>query len=198
MPTFPNGKPAHERLDAFLAAFTCFELLPTRPEPDADGFIETCSADEAVTWTIYGRLPDGEALVVHDAEDPRHAAGYLIWLFETTGRSVAVIDPSREKWGFTPQDIADLLACAIHDEIPGHDDPEDFREDDSESHPLAPLREAFVDGSGYSGGIVDLFADAPDLKPDLFAMLAEDFRTTSVKARARMIAAETTIPTGDR
>ena len=41
-------------------------------------------------------------------------------------------------------DLVDLLAERIHDEIPGYDDPADFREDDFEAHPLAELRDGIL------------------------------------------------------
>lgn len=39
------------------------------------------------------------------------------------------------------------MAERIHDEIPGYDGPEDFRDDDFENHPLAELRELLLDAT---------------------------------------------------
>lgn len=41
--------------------------------------------------------------------------------------------------------IAMILTETIHDEIPGYDDPEDFREDDFDNHTYTPLREALME-----------------------------------------------------
>ena len=41
-------------------------------------------------------------------------------------------------------DLTDAVAERIHDEIPGYDDPEHFREDDFDAHPLTYLREQIL------------------------------------------------------
>ncbi|WJS87199.1 hypothetical protein [Paracoccus sp. TOH] len=45
----------------------------------------------------------------------------------------------------TLQRLMETLTETIHDEIPGYDDPEDFREDDFDNHPYTPLREALAE-----------------------------------------------------
>ena len=40
--------------------------------------------------------------------------------------------------------LVDILTTKIHNEIPGYDDPEDFRDDDFDNHPLAAIREDLV------------------------------------------------------
>ena len=46
--------------------------------------------------------------------------------------------------GICLPDLVDLLSQRIHDEIPGYDDPEHFREDDFDAHPLTYLREQIL------------------------------------------------------
>jgi hypothetical protein len=41
----------------------------------------------------------------------------------------------------TIQRLAEALTETIHDDIPGYDDPEDFREDDFDNHHYTPLRD---------------------------------------------------------
>jgi len=105
-----------------------------------------CSAAEAQIWTIYGVTEDGTSEALHDEEHAADAAKALLSFFEALGNApIAYVDADR----IIPEDsfsaLQDRLAEEIHDEIPGYDNIEDFREDDFDNHPLAALREAVVE-----------------------------------------------------
>lgn len=139
--SFPNGKPHAEPLEAFLAQFTGFELAPVRDESTEGDttFMETCAAEDATLWSLYGRLPDGEALLVHDSDDAAEAAAHLARLHRERGAEIAVMDPARGIWRGTPEEIADQLGGQILDDVPAQGHP-DARLDDFDTHPLDALR----------------------------------------------------------
>lgn len=137
--------------NCMTSQWTHYETLiisPVRNESDNDNETrwEVCSAENAQMWTIYGLDTDGCSIALHDEADPVDAASALLRLVEALGgASVVYADADR----FIPEgsfaDLQNRLAEEIHDEIPGYDNIEDFREDDFDNHPLAPLREAIVD-----------------------------------------------------
>jgi hypothetical protein len=68
----------------------------------------------------------------------------VVTLCHITGQPVIYRDLAFASRQGTPADLCDYLTGRIHDEIPGYDDPEDFREDAFDNHPLAGLREQLV------------------------------------------------------
>ena len=120
--------------------------------------IQTCEAREAEIWTIYGRVMEGPAeylgYAVHDAQDEQAAVSMAVAIRDATGKGFMVGDtahglmPREPEMEFTA--IAEWLTDAIHDDLP--DLADDWaRADDFDTHPMAGLREAFVDHSDYAG-----------------------------------------------
>lgn len=134
-----------------LADFTAFYITPCRHTPEQ---VERATAETVEFWAVYGYLPTGEAMAVHDET---HLGDFAAALEEiaATGLPLSYGDEARLTTpGGTLSELADRLAELIHDEIPGYDDPADFREDDFDAHPLAALREAIQER---------IEGDAPDL-----------------------------------
>ncbi|MFD1796877.1 hypothetical protein FQV27_18450 [Paracoccus aurantiacus] len=129
------------------ASFRRFCVSPVRIERGNhyDEAIEVCPPAERAFWSIYGDSGQGWQLV-HDAQDGE-AGRALLALEVATGAPVHYVDCDWRSTGGTVAGLADRLAERIHDEIPGYDGPEDFRDDDFENHPLAELRELLLDAT---------------------------------------------------
>lgn len=136
-----------------LADFAAFYVTPCRAGSE---FVAQGSAETAQFWGIYGTTSEGDSLAVHDAADATEAASALAEIERRSGKPVAYREAMREP---TPNgtllELAEHLTFIIHEEIPGHDEPETFRDDDFDAHPLAELREAVCAASGYDGEPMD-------------------------------------------
>ncbi|WP_299846482.1 hypothetical protein, partial [uncultured Paracoccus sp.] len=129
-----NGLPS----DTTIFDFSGFRVSPVR---DMGGSIEVCEPGEHCFWSVYGfHRSVEEWQIVHDAEDGE-IGEVLAHIVELTGELVEYRDLCHGYANTRLPDLVDLLAERIHDEIPGYDDPADFREDDFDAHPLAELRE---------------------------------------------------------
>lgn len=105
-----------------------------------------CIAADAQIWTVYGVTEDGTSEALHDEEHAEDAATALLRFSEALGNLPVIFACAEHRVPEGPfAELTDLLAEIIHDEIPGYDDPEDFRDDDFDNHPLAALREAVVE-----------------------------------------------------
>lgn len=143
-----NGKPHGDTTAEFLAQFERFELAPVRQE---DGCCEVCGPSEAEFFSIYGRNADGEALVVHDADDAEELARVARAILRAfPGKAVCWFDTDTgclprpdEVPALSIEELADYISDVIFLAIPNGDDP-DSRDDDFESHPLAEIREALL------------------------------------------------------
>jgi len=135
--------------------FNAFELSPCINDP-VDG-VQRCEANMQDFWTIYGCIPNSaEVYALHDALNEDDAAAWLCAVSKETGKGVQF---SCGRTGrllgkmkpFTPSDLAMAMTEEIHDSIPEGDDPDTYRDDDFENHPLAPIREALCAASGAMG-----------------------------------------------
>lgn len=123
-----------------LAPFSAFTIAPTRPEASEGGERPALAPFESMAlWTIGG-LVEGEWLPVHDA-DPDDLAPALAAIARARSAVFQVVSPFYQTPLLTLPELLDRLTTKIHDDIPGYDDPEDFRADDFDSHELAALRE---------------------------------------------------------
>ena len=162
---------AHERFNNLpvgdtLEKYEWFTIAPVRHDESEQATVQ-CEAGWAEFWTIYGWHKDGSdeaacfvADAVHDEFNPRDIVRIARQIANETGKGFMAGDIH---YGYYPRngegpiavtdfkEIAEDLTHAIHeaneDEIPD----EDQRVDDFDNHPLADLREAFVDYSDYSG-----------------------------------------------
>jgi len=149
-----------------LDRFEWFEIMPCR-NAEPEGGIVQCEAGRAEFWGIYGRANEGTgdepfflATAVHDAITPQEAVRIASQISLETGKGFVAGDihfgqfPRR---GGKVKPVADFtelaedLTFAIHEDIEANIAPEDQRVDDFDNHPLAELREAFVEYSDYSG-----------------------------------------------
>lgn len=152
--------------DQSLDHFEWFELVACRHD-ESEGGIVQCEAGWAEFWGIYGRSnhgtkeePEYLATAIHDEFDPLEAVRIARQIAIETGKGFNAGDMQH---GFFPRladqlkpatdftEIAEDLTYAIHADIDLTGDDEDQREDEFENHPLAELREAFVEFSSYSG-----------------------------------------------
>lgn len=163
--------PAHERFNNLskgdqLAHFEWFEIMPCRAD-DSEGGTVTCEAGEAEFWTIYGERNTGtsdnpayEAMAIHDAFNVLELVRLARLIVIETGKGFVAGDVHYGRFPkkyalsvpvteFTA--IAEDLTFAIYEDIECEVLPEDRRDDDFDNHPLAELREAFVEFSNYSG-----------------------------------------------
>ena len=127
------------------ATFTDFRVSPVRmirEGTDAEA-IEVCSPAGRAFWSIYGDTGAGWRLV-HDAEAD-DAGLALAALSGNAAARFEYADLETVPVAGTLADLADRLAERIHDEIPGYDNPEDFRGDDFDAHPLSELREQILE-----------------------------------------------------
>jgi hypothetical protein len=123
-----------------LNRFTAFCITPVNIE-DGEGVVMS-DPDHAEFFSLFGH-DDHEWRLVHDCMD-EDAGQAVVTLCQILGRAVIYRDTFFASSQGTPADLCDYLTGRIHDEIPGYDDPEDFREDAFDSHPLAGLREQLV------------------------------------------------------
>ena len=126
--------------------FTGFRVSPVHHTGGAltSGNIEVCDPCERVLWSVYGFHRDAEEWqIVHDVVDGE-IGEILARIVDLTGEMVEYRDLSHAYANTRLPDLVDLLAERIHDEIPGYDDPADFREDDFEAHPLSELRDGIL------------------------------------------------------
>jgi len=165
-----TSKPAHERFNNLcngdtLDHFEWFEIMPCRND-ESEGCTVQCEAGWAEFWTIYGRAnvgagdaPEYLAMAVHDAFDPLAIVQVARQIALETGKGFVAgcADMGqfpRRNGQVTPvtdfTEIAEDLTGAIHDDLDERTEPEDRRPDDFDAHPLAALREAFVEYSDYS------------------------------------------------
>ena len=132
-----NGLPS----GTCILDFTGFRVSPVR---DMGGSIEVCDPGEHAFWSVYGFHREAEEWqIVHDAlsDDIGESLARIV---DLTGELVEYRDLSHAYANTRLPDLVDLLAERIHDEIPGYDDPEHFREDDFDAHPLTYLREQIL------------------------------------------------------
>ena len=121
--------------------FSGFCVSPVR---DMGGSIEVCDPGEHAFWSVYGFHREAqEWQIVHDAESDDIGES-LARIVDLTGELVEYRDLCHAYANTRLPDLVDLLAECIHDEIPGYDDPEHFREDDFDAHPLTYLREQIL------------------------------------------------------
>lgn len=149
-----NGLPEAFAIDWRL--ITALEISPIAASEAADGETSCAltSARNADMWSIYARLINGEAMLLHDADDETACVGMARQILRRTPIAmVAFIADDRMVGPGSIADLSDRLAEIIQGEIPGCDDPADFRDDDFDAHPLAALREALLldDQSGAEG-----------------------------------------------
>lgn len=151
--------------DKEIDQFSAFYVAPVRndaSEAEMQGLegtvIVQCEPGEAEGYTIYGSnvTKDGcEWLAVHDEDDVDEIVRIARQINLETGKPFFYRD---ERYGCVPSDgayleftrIAEALTEEIHDELPDVA-AEDFNDDDFDNHVLAPMREAFVTFSNFSG-----------------------------------------------
>ncbi|MEM8976181.1 MAG: hypothetical protein AAGD43_29285 [Pseudomonadota bacterium] len=162
---------AHERFNCLssgdtLTKFEWFELVACRND-ESEGCVVQCEASWAEFWSIYGRSNEGTkeqpeylATAIHDASTPLAAVQIARQIAIETGKGFVAGD---NHFGHFPRlsrdvfpavefsGIAEDLTFAIHEDIEDTIPEEDRRVDDFDNHPLANLREAFVEFSDYSG-----------------------------------------------
>lgn len=160
----------HERFNNLsegdtLDKFEWFELVACRTD-ESDGVCQ-CEAGWSEFWGIYGRSNEGTeeepeylATAIHDAWSPLEAVQIARQIAIETGKGFIAGD---NHFGHYPRrsgkivpvkdftEIAEDLTYAIHEDNEESIEEEDRRDDDFDNHPLAALREAFVDFSNYSG-----------------------------------------------
>lgn len=124
-----------------IFGFSAFAVSPVLVDPN-EGVCQ-CSPSAAEFFAIYGH-GNMEWNVVHDchADDAGRA---IVQLCRQTGKTIRYRDNAQYSPDGTPADLCDYMTSRIHDEIPSYDDPESFREDDFDNHPLAALREQLVE-----------------------------------------------------
>jgi hypothetical protein len=149
-----------------LERFEWFEIMPCRNDEPEGGIVQ-CDAVRAEFWGIYGRANEGaednplyQATAIHDAATPLEAVRIARQISLETGKGFVAGDIHfgqfpRRNGKLTPvaefTEIAEDLTFVIHEDIEAKVISEDQREDDFDNHPLAELREAFVEYSDYSG-----------------------------------------------
>ncbi len=124
-----------------LARFDQFQLSPVRTEHDFYGeHCEVTTICSAEIWSVYGH--DGEEWqLVHDGLDEHDTGTALFQIVALTGKPIAFAATDYRLTARSLPSLAAVLTEKIHAEIPGYDDPEDFRDDDFDNHPLAAIRE---------------------------------------------------------
>lgn len=149
-----------------LERFVWFELLACRND-DSEGSVVQCEASRAGFWAIYGRANEGTkdepeyvATAIHDAFTPLEAVRIARQIAFETGKGFVAGDT---QFGQFPRrngrvepvtqftELAEDLTFTIHEDNEDRIPDEDRRVDDFDAHPLADLREAFVEYSNYSG-----------------------------------------------
>lgn len=149
-----------------LERFEWFEIIPYRNDESEGGTVQ-CEADQAEFWGIYGQANEGTkaepedlATAVHDEGTPLEAVRIARQIALETGKGFVAGDI---QFGQFPRrngkvtsvteftEIAEDLTFAIHEDNELKIASEDQRDDDFDAHPMAELREAFVEYSDYSG-----------------------------------------------
>jgi len=149
-----------------LERFDWFELVACRNAEGGEG-VGQCGAGCAEFWGIYGRANEGTeddpeylATAIHDALTPLEAVRIARQIAFETGKGFVAGDTEfgqfpRQNGQVEPiaefTEIAEDLTFAIHEDNEDKIADEDRRVDDFDTHPLAELREAFVEYSDYSG-----------------------------------------------
>jgi hypothetical protein len=149
-----------------LERFAWFELVACRKH-ESDGCIVQCEAERAEFWGIYGRANEGTeedpeylATAVHDASTPLEAVQIARQISFETGKGFVTGDAHfgqfpRRNGQVEPvaefTELAEDLTFAIHEDNEDKIADEDRRVDDFDTHPLADLREAFVEYLDYAG-----------------------------------------------
>lgn len=167
------SKPARERFNNLpigytLDQFEWFEIMPCRND-EGEGCPVQCEAGEVEFWTIYGRKNEGtkdepefQATAIHDAWDASEIVRIARQIAMETGKGFLAGDVAfgqfpRRDGQLVPvtdfTELADDLTTEIHEDIWQRIPHDDQREDDFDNNPLAPLREAFVAYSDYSGTV---------------------------------------------
>ncbi|WP_054006264.1 hypothetical protein [Cypionkella psychrotolerans] len=127
-----------------LAEFEAFALCPVRTEHDFYGeHMEKTTICGAEIWSIYGRS-GLEWRLIHDSTDEHSAGTALVQIIAMTGKSVSFQASDYCTAETSLPALADILTSKIHDEIPGYDEPDEFKSDDFDNHPLAAIREDLV------------------------------------------------------
>lgn len=153
--------------DDEIEGFSAFYVAPCRndrSQAEIDGdpegtCIVQCEPDEAEFWAIYGSAVSEEGcawMAVHDADSPDEIVRIARQINAELGRAFFYRD---EHHGCIPTfgaqldftKIAEELTSEIHEDLPDLDADDFARVDDFDTHPLAPIREAFVTFSGFSG-----------------------------------------------
>ncbi|WP_306150709.1 hypothetical protein [Roseovarius sp. MMSF_3281] len=153
--------------DAEIETFSAFYVAPVRDDRSsaeidslpAPTEIVQCEPGEAEFYTIYGSAISESGcqwMAVHDAHEPQEIVRIAKQINLETGKPFFYRD---ERYGCVPSFGADLdftriaeaLTEEIHDELPDLDASDFGRVDDFDNHTLAPMREAFVEFSDYSG-----------------------------------------------
>ena len=163
--------PPHQRFNNLcegdtLAGFAWFEIMPCRMD-ESEGGVVQCEADWAEFWAIYGRANEGTedkpeylATAIHDVPTAFEAVRIARQIALETGKGFVAGDVQfgqypRRHGQVTPvaefTELAEDLTFAIHEDNEARIAPKDQRVDDFDNHPLADLREAFVEYSDYSG-----------------------------------------------
>lgn len=133
-----------------LAAFAGFEISPVR-EIITVGLLDTSLTVSDVAcadlWTLYGVRQSGMVEALHDAPDEAGTINALSAALAVVPLPISYADEDRHLDPVpTLAAFVDALTGTILDAIPLHDSPiEDRRDDDFDAHPLACLRDAFVD-----------------------------------------------------
>ncbi len=149
-----------------LDRFKWFEIMPCRNDGREGGIVQ-CDAGRAEFWGIYGRANEGTdsdpaylATAIYDASTPLEAVRIARQISLETGKGFVAGDIQfgqfpRRHGRVTPvnefTELAEDLTFAIHEDNEANIAVEDHRDDDFDNHPLAELREAFVDFSDYYG-----------------------------------------------
>lgn len=78
-PTYLSLCTPNEELPRFIG----FEIYPVRNFGDHENTeFQTCAPEEAELWTLYGRKENGEAMALHDADNPAEAGRSLAFAIE--------------------------------------------------------------------------------------------------------------------
>lgn len=163
--------PVHERFNNLcdrdtLDRFAWFELVACRND-ESEGTIVQCEASWAEFWGIYGRANEGceqepafLATAIHDAFSATEAVQIARQIAVETGKGFVAGDTH---YGHYPRrsgqvvpvseftELAENLTFAIHEDNEDTIATEDQSTDDFDNHPMAELREAFVNYSDYAG-----------------------------------------------
>lgn len=135
------------------APFSEFRISPMRvirAGTDAEA-VTYCRPEERDFWAIHAETDHGRRFI-HEARDDAGAALLALSKIEGASFYYSARDPDTgilasfiNTFPGRLEELPDRLAEIIHDDLPGYDDPEDFRDDDFDAHPVTELREQIVD-----------------------------------------------------